>query len=200
MADTSKPLSDSQSLLAPPTPKTVSSKIKPATVVGGLFNAGNATHSPFDMDDELIGQLWAEALYYEQQGDSLFLEGDTAKTAEEIQSQFVETDDRAETVSEYLDKELPTGWQDMTIPERKNYLQTKFLPKRLGDNGGLEQRQFVSVKEIWVECFDNKIGDLRKHDSNEIAGILKSLGWTPTGNPRRIGAYGQQRVYERPAP
>ena len=55
-------------------------------------------------------QIWAEAKYYYEKGEKLYLEGDMISAAEELQREAMEVDERQGMVEEYLDTLLPENW------------------------------------------------------------------------------------------
>ena len=134
-----------------------------------------ALKSPWDLKDEEINQIWAEALYIYREGEELYLKGELLKIATKEQSEAMESDDREGLVREYLEKPLPIDWGDMDIHERRNFLNG-------GNFGevkvGTEQRKAVCSMEIWCECFGRDAASLKKSDSYEITSIMSKIeGW-----------------------
>lgn len=58
------------------------------------------------------------------------------------------------------------------------------------------ERQSVSVAEVWCEALGRNIADLTKADSIAINRALQHLGWVDAGR-RRLPIYGRQRVRTR---
>ena len=58
-----------------------------------------------------------------------------------------------------------------------------------------EDRQTVSVIEIWCECFRNPATRITRKDSYDIAAMLMRLGWVRSGQRRYIADYGRQRIF-----
>ena len=156
-----------------------------------------ALKSPWDLKDEEINQIWAEALYIYKQGEELYLKGDVLKIATKEQSEAMESDDREGLVREYLEKPLPSNWDDMNLYERRNFLN--------GDNFGeakvgTEKRKTVCSMEIWCECFGMDSARMKKTDSYEINAIMARInGWKPyDGNKTgtiKFKIYNKQRAY-----
>ena len=63
----------------------------------------------------------------------------------------------------------------------------------------LEGRTEVCVIQLWQEALDNPYEKPNRKDSNEIATILNSLGWSHNG-VGRFGNYGVQRKWTPPEP
>ena len=156
---------------------------------------------PHDLDDYYIDQVWAEARHRDQEGEELYLTGELLETAEHIQAESVEADDRIGIVQEYLDKVLPANWDNLPLMARRVYLadgtiSEAFVENAMWDNAG--PRDTVSKIEIWAECFGRDPDTMRKIDSHEITAIMQQLdGWEDTGKRTRLPIYGQQRVFKK---
>ena len=156
---------------------------------------------PHDLAQETIDQLWAEARWYDQQGETLYLTGDVLATAEHLQAESIEADDRVGLVQEYLDKTLPETWDKLGLNARRVFLDSGLIPGQDGDPRIWEQplvRETVSKIEIWSECFGRDPDAMRKIDSHEITAIMQQIdGWEDTGKRQRLPIYGRQRTYQR---
>ena len=96
-------------------------------------------------------------------------------------------------IREYLEKKVPTEWDNMGVSERKMFLNGNAPAK-----GELITRRKVFAAEVWVECFNGDPKHLKRPESMEINGILRGLqGWRPNRAARRYGPYGPQRGFER---
>lgn len=65
------------------------------------------------MSREEIQQIWAEALFYVNKGEKLYLSQDEEIMAKNEQRDAMESDEREGLVREYLEKLLPEKWEDM---------------------------------------------------------------------------------------
>lgn len=149
----------------------------------------------WQMTDDEVSQIWAEALHLYQQGEKLFLEGKDASIAEEQQKQAMETDERQGLVENYLNTLLPDNWDAMSLFERKNFLSGDDFG---GTKTGTVPRTQVSNAEIWCECFGNSLSGIKTSDSYAIAAIMMKIdGWEKSGKRKKIPLYGQQRMYEK---
>jgi len=159
---------------------------------------GGATKRPWDLTDDDINQIWAEALVLYKAGEQLYLTGAIAQAAMEHQREALEVDDREGIVAAYLEMLLPEGWEKMKIHERIDYLRDPEAPT---SPIGVNKRTQVCNLEIWCECFENNGHSIQKHNSYEIQAILKSIGgWKrleSKSGKRRCGPYGVQYVYVR---
>ena len=156
---------------------------------------------PHDLDDYYIDQVWAEARARDKEGEKLYLEGDLLATAEHIQAESVEADDRVGIVAEYLAKTLPPNWDAIPLGARRVWLDEGTLPDHLRETSMWEHarpRETVSKIEIWSECFGREPDAMRKIDSHEITAIMQQIdGWEDTGQRRKLPIYGRQRVFRK---
>ncbi|MEA4972353.1 MAG: virulence-associated E family protein [Candidatus Metalachnospira sp.] len=140
-------------------------------------------------------QIWAEAKFYYQNGEKLYLEGDMLRAAEYAQREAMELDERQGMVEEYLDMLLPENWDEMDIYARRNHIAEKNAPTTA--NGTVE-RKIVSNAEIWCECFGRNLSDLKPSDSYAIAALMTKIdGWQRTTKVKKRPVYGKQRLYEK---
>lgn len=166
----------------------------PLTVTGVCMN------HPWDMGDELIGQIWAEALEVYRKGESLLLNESEAEIAISMQQEALESDDREGLVGRYLDTLLPDDWPEMSLSDRRLFLAGDDFPSVR--KVGTVRREKVCNLELWAECFGKDPASIRKQDSYELAGIMNKIsGWKRyDGNKSgklSFGSYGSQVAYVR---
>jgi len=146
--------------------------------------------------EEYRQQFWAEAKEIWKSGEKLYLEGDILEEAEKAQKGAMETDERVGMVEEYLNTPLPADWDDMDLFARRNYLNGS-------EFGGTQHigtiaRTSVSNAEIWCECLNHSLPDLKTTDSYQIAALMAQIsGWERTTNIKRLPIYGRQRLYQK---
>lgn len=146
----------------------------------------------FLTNDYEIDQVWAEAVHLFRKGEKLYLSPESEKIATVEQSMHSEVDERRGIVEDYIDRLLPTNWDDMDIFERRNYLEDPLSP-----NGKI-QRDYVCVAEIWCECLGKAKEDMDRYKTREINDILRGLdGWEQIGTTRTFPLYGKQKYYAR---
>ncbi|PHV72408.1 hypothetical protein CS063_02720 [Sporanaerobium hydrogeniformans] len=155
---------------------------------------GNGTKKSWQLEQDEILQIWAEALTYVKAGEKLYLDASLEKLAKEEQREAMESDEREGLVREYLDMLLPEDWDTMDLYERRAYINgTEFGESQ---RVGVWKRKSVSNMEIWCECFGKDRANLRRMDGNEISAIMASIGgWTGLVKKERIPLYGPQWVY-----
>lgn len=149
---------------------------------------------PWNLTDEELDQIWAEAMAAYNSGESLLLSEEAEELAAREQREAIEEDPRMAQVVEYLEKPLPANWDKLDLDTRRMFLEgdTDYDPE------SLVERECVSNMEIWVECFGKKAADMERKDSDAITALMMKVdGWERSGKQRRIPLYGKQRVYER---
>ncbi|MBP3590196.1 MAG: virulence-associated E family protein [Muribaculaceae bacterium] len=146
-----------------------------------------------ELTDDIIHQVWAEAVELYKKGESLFLGRDLEAKAREVQASYEEENPKAGIVAEYLDRLLPSGWDNMDTYARRQWLES--------DAVGTEKRTHVCTLEIWAEALSGNPDKLDRYASKEIRDILDNLpNWQHKGAKRRtMQPYGRQRYYERRA-
>ena len=153
---------------------------------------GTSKKKSWDITDEEVLQIWAEAKYLYGQGETLYLNENESNEALNEQIDAMETDERQGIVEEYLNTLLPSNWDSMDLYERRNFLTGDITSK------GTVQRKMVSNAEIWSECFCRNLSDLKPSDSYAIAALMTKVdGWERTEKIRKLAIYGRQRIYER---
>ncbi|OQB53195.1 MAG: Virulence-associated protein E [Firmicutes bacterium ADurb.Bin146] len=156
---------------------------------------GTGKKKPWEITQEEVDQIWAEALTYVSKGEKLYLPAELESYAKEEQSNAMEMDDREGLVIRYLDMLLPENWDSMDVFQRRDYVQDPNGPLNVK---GTVKREAVSNIEIWCECFGKAKEDIKPSDSYAIAAIMTRLGsWEKCGTARKLSIYGKQRVYVR---
>ena len=139
-------------------------------------------------------QIWAEAKYYYERGEKLTLEDELQEEAERVQRSAMESDERQGMVEQYLAKLLPENWASMDLYRRRDFLSGDDITSAVGT----VKRTEVSNAEIWCECFDRNIADLKPADSYAIAALMTQIdGWKRSTSRRTQPIYGRQRLYLR---
>ena len=158
--------------------------------------SGNSKKKPWQLSQSDIDQIWAEVLVYYKRGEPLILDEQTEKLAKKLQREAMETDEREGMVREYLETLLPVNWNEMSLYERRNFLDgSEFGEVNIK---GEIKRQKVCNMEIWCECFGKAKADLKRIDANAISAIMAKIeGWQKMSKKSRFGIYGAAAGYER---
>lgn len=146
----------------------------------------------FEMTQETIDQIWAEAVYRYRQGESLILEGNLKAQADKIQKAHEYVSPYKGQVLEYLDTPITEDWYNKDIYERRNYIQDLAMQE------GCIRRNKVCVQEIWCEALGGDIKALGSKEKKEIEHIVMETGkWDKSGSLRYGKAYGAARGFIR---
>ena len=156
------------------------------------------TKNAWELSNEEIDQLWAEAFTYWSEGEPLVLEGELEEEALRIQLSHTEGGELVGLIEEYLEMLLPEDWESRDIFDRRDYI------RNYGDddNCGSVQRERVCALEIWCEVMEGDRKNLQNAKAREIIDILQAIkGWSPysksVGKMRFGKLYGVQRAFIR---
>lgn len=152
--------------------------------------------SVFNMKEEEIDQIWAEAVVAYKQGEALYLSAEAEALARIEQAHHSATDERVGLILEYLNTELPENWKALDI-----YARRQFVQGDAPEIKGTEERQFVCIAELWCECLGKDKNDMDRYKTRDINDIMKSLpGWQQIKSTKNFKHYGKQKYYKRIAP
>lgn len=149
----------------------------------------------WDITQEEIDQIWAEAVRRVEEGESLILSGNVAEEAKKRQKAAMVSDPREEKVRDYLEVMLPEDWYDRDLDKRRDFL---YGTERPVPETPL-RRDFVSAQEIWCECFGNSLNKMEQRDTYTIKKIMARIeGWEYKAEKTFAGkSYGYPRGYHR---
>ena len=156
-------------------------------------NKNRATKDPFNMAQEEIDQIWAEAVTMYKAGETLYLDKEEELLAKREQRGHREQDERVGIIERYLDTPLSTNWDKLDLAERRMFLdEDTDTPK------GTVERDYVCVAEVWCECLGKNKEDMTRYQTRDINDILRSLEeWEECKSSKNFKLYGKQRYYER---
>ncbi|MGF7049130.1 putative P-loop ATPase [Paenibacillus sp. DS2015] len=130
------------------------------------------------LTDELVGQIWAEALHLYKAGESLALDNEAKEEALQLQTTHMEVDPREGVIREWLDAPIEDEWGE----DRED---DQFFNR-------------VCASQIWVECLHKKIGDMTRWDARIICGIMRNIqGWQEVKARVRFPKWGLQTGFDR---
>lgn len=146
-----------------------------------------------DLEQE-VDQIYAEALVYWQQGESLYLTGEAEEIAKQQQEEHREGNAKEGLIREFVERPVPVGWEKRDIPTRRLYWSAEFGR----GEGETVPRDRICAAEIWVECFGGDLKQMRRTETMEINSILSRLqGWGRKPVAMRCGPYGLQKGFYR---
>lgn len=143
-----------------------------------------------------VPQIWAEALLAWRMGEPLYMERpELADAAREMQEAHAIHSAKEGIILDFLEQELPEGWEKRDLPSRKLFWSGAARPT----DCEYHKRDRVCAAEIWCEALSGDIRNFRRQDAAEINGILAQLdGWERSKNGIRFGAsYGLQKGFVR---
>lgn len=127
------------------------------------------------LTDKLVGQIWAEAKYYCDQGEGLRLPKRLEEEAKKIQDAHMEENPRAGLIQEFLDTPIQEDFMDEP-----------------------EYRQRVCAIQLWVEALGGRKNDLENWKAKDIVQIMRNThGWKELEKRKRFKDYGLQTAFER---
>lgn len=154
----------------------------------------NAALDVFEgLTQDIIDQIWAEAVMRFRLGESLYLSRKVEKMAEEQQQKHMITTGKEGLVEAFLRKPIPKNWYDLNEDQMRNFYAGTFKDVKTED---LEPRRKVCVSEIWTLCLGYPIGRIKRLDSVEIVSTMKNIaGWNQNKNPMYFGNFGRQKGF-----
>ena len=144
-----------------------------------------------DLTPEEVQQIWAEAYVRWQLGEPLILSKEMEEEAERRREAHLDRDPLQGQIEEFLERPVPTDWNDWSLERRRMFWSSATKPKNL------VPRDRVCAIEIWRECLgEHRL--LMRGDSNRIMNILMNLpGWERVSTMRFGPDYGRQRGFKR---
>lgn len=139
----------------------------------------NSKYNHWDhLTDELVGQIWAEALRLYKAGESLALDKEANDEAVKQQTTHFEVDPREGIIREWLNSPIEDEWGEST--------------------GEKQYHARVCAIQIWVDCLHKKKGDMTRWDARVICGILHNIPeWREIKGRVVISVWGKQTAFER---
>ena len=160
-----------------------------------IFVSGQGPHTPADLTQADIDQIWAEVCQLWREDSSLMLPDDVLRQAKELQQGHTEGSEKVGLITDYLDKRLPVVWPSMNLFDRRRYLD------EYEEDGpdAVQVRDKVCILEIWCEALGGNRNQLTSAIARELNAVMQYLpGWEPNKHPMRFGnLYGRQRAYRR---
>ena len=145
-----------------------------------------------DFTEDIIDQVWAESVQMFKNKEPLFLSKAAEILAKQQQREHSDVDERSGLIEKYLETLLPKDWKDLDIYERRSFLDDPLSEK------GTEERDFVCVAEVWVECLGKEREDMDRYKTRELNEILRSLeNWERVNSTKNFKLYGKQKYYSR---
>lgn len=154
---------------------------------------GNTQRMWAELTRDYVDQVWAEADAAYALGEELYIGGEAAKQAREMQDKYTEMGGKPGMAELFLSKKVPENWDSIESNERTEWLRGYDfdIPE------GTKTRETITGIELFVECFGGIKGLYRRADSYEMTDILRQIGWKKNGKSARVVDYGKQRTFIR---
>lgn len=148
------------------------------------------------LEDE-VDMVWAEAVVLYRAGETLWLDDEKIVRQAETQWDLYSVEDEESTmaglIEEYLNTPVPLDWFDMSVQDRRRWLDGDTLI----DRGSVKTAPFTRtcVRDIKAVLFrDETVG--KDYRSTMIGRVLSRLpGWTKS-SAARFGVFGVQKAWQ----
>lgn len=145
------------------------------------------------LTDEIIDQIWAEAVEGFRSGEHWYLAEAAEDEARIVQSEHTEESAKAGLIREFLERPLPEDWDERSLEERLLYWTGSFEEPDLSK---LVPRTKVCAMEIWCELLEGDVKQFTQTQAREINAVLmKTPGWSRRNGLRFGAGYGRQRCF-----
>lgn len=157
-----------------------------------VVRANKNTHKLFEPEfEQVIDNLWAEAMELYMSGESLILSQEAEKIADQKRDEFTEKSPITGIIEDYLDRLYPEDYENRTIDQRLD-----FLAGSLGEEGTVRKNDFCLL-ELWVEALGRRREEYTVSKGREISTAIKFLKGWERGKQGRKNIYGSQIIYRR---
>ena len=157
-------------------------------------NPRNRKAAPWDLTDDQIAQIWAEAKVRWQMAEPLFLTGDLELAAQRRQELHRETGVSEGLIEDFVNREVPNDWANWTLDRRRDFWAGTIQ----GAEITLVPRKTICAAEVWCELLGGQLRDVRKAEAREINSVIDAMPeWERTEGPRTHGPYKNQRGFVR---
>ena len=153
---------------------------------------------PWDYTDDEISQIWAEAKYYYNQGETLYLPPALTDELITVQNEHDDLPDYRGMVEEFARQQVPCNFYTMSATERRAYWNNREAGG-LVDEDDMMDRPFICVQEVISELIQpyGKI-NIDARENRNINAILAKMPEYESDTVRQyVGVYGRQRVHMR---
>lgn len=147
---------------------------------------------PMEMTDELVKQIWGEAMTLYQGGYPTTFSNEEEAKLEIYREQFMYIDEIENLLDEYLDMKVPSDWSMMNNAQKYTFTQ-----KYLNSNDSIEGvalQDKIATRDILANVFDSdaknqklakKINYLMTNKTDWISGVFKINKKTTRGFIRK---------------
>ena len=160
--------------------------------------AQKPTRSIWDELEEDKQQIWAEAYTRWQLGEPLYLTGEVALEAARQQELHNTPNTKEGIIRAFLERQVPEDWLHMDLAARKLWLAQggrEVTPE--GDPLDLLPRDRVCAQEVFLECLNGDLRNMRPGDVRDINRIIRGTGEWEDSRTVSFGYCGKTRGFTR---
>jgi putative DNA primase/helicase len=153
-----------------------------------------AIRSVFEMTQDTVDQVWAEALRLYKKDDTLFLSREAEATMYQVQEAFEEDNGTAGLIEDYLEAKVPAGWRNMSLMDKQDFIRGS-MPHA----GELER--IVETCALEIALVGLKYPRTPNNTESRMIGeiVRKLEGWEYCAGKISFGnGLGRQRHFKRP--
>ena len=146
------------------------------------------------LTDDVVGQIWAEAVDAFKGGEPLHLDSRMEAIARELQEAHTDESPLTGLIRDYVDKLIPANWNSLDVGERRDFIHGDGLDMM----PGIVPRNRICALEVWVELLNGDPKKLTRAQAIEINDILRKMdGWEQPLGGIRFPHYGVQKGFFR---
>ena len=150
--------------------------------------------APWDLTDDQIAQIWAEARVRWQMAEPLFLSGELEAAAQRKQEMHREVGVNEGIIADFVNRDVPSDWGNWPIDRRRDFWAGTIH----GAEIELVPRKTICAAEVWCELLGGQLRDVHKAETREINSVIDAMpDWERTDGPRYHGPYKNQRGFVR---
>ena len=137
-----------------------------------LVNKDKQVKHPMEMKEEVVKQIWGEAVTLYKNGHPLMFGDDTEEELNKYRERFMYRDEVEIQVIDYLDMPVPKEWDSWSIQKQHQYTQRYFDNDSELEKGDSKMSK-VSTREIMYNLFMRNSSDRKL--SRKISIIVDGL-------------------------
>jgi len=141
--------------------------------------------SVYEMDKEIVDQVWAEALELYANDEPLYLDKELSAEAKLVQEDYTQENPLVESIEHFVSMRIPPNWYDLDYYEKLDFINS--YDKQ--DQSELVERDRVCKYEIWELVIQGK-GTITLMAWQQIKQAMDKLkGWVKVKEQQRYGHY-----------
>jgi predicted P-loop ATPase len=155
-----------------------------------------------EFTDEVVGQIWAEAVVAYASGEDVWIGKDMEQIAANVQREHFDTDDRTEMLDAWLNKPMPANWDKFDAASRRLYSTESQLTSDIVLTS-CTYRNEITPLEVAIEFLQIPASHYNRKVARQVNEMLGELvGWEEVGKVSSAIPYTgrRQRGFRRMLP